>query len=534
MNGIVLTTTDTLEIWLASAPAATQPTFVVTYLDDAHGTYGNAPGVCTGTAHVTAVASPASGRLIITNIHVYNGDTNACRVYVGINASGTVRTCVTRVLQTISSDDLSRPPAYTPNGDMTKAEYDENNDGLIDSAATAAQGAKADTALQAANNLSDVADAAMARTNIGAGTSSLTLGEAETSAYRGDRGKIAYNHSQMTSGNPHGVTKAQVGLGNCDNTSDVNKPVSTAQATAISNEATARSANDTAQTFSNTTVLTNPYTGSTLTPRFVGDFSVNTATGEIWVGVSTTSAAASWERGVQGIYGGTIVTDAHAMTISGFYSALSTASNIPTSAENFLLIYVSSNTGTTSGYLTAVGLTTGKIYSQIKASSAWSSWSTGVTATEIGYLSGLTSSLVTLLASKADLPSVVSWTPVLHFGTTEPTGLTYSSQVGAAYISGSRMELHCSLTVSNIGTGGSGYAYIGGLPYSVSNSMVRASGLVFCNSLSSSTYQAKVCAVSNSNMSPYIMLNTTDHSNILTYSTLSSGSSFQFTIILDK
>lgn len=33
--------------------------------------------------------------------------------------------------------------------------------------------------------------------------------------------------------NPHGVTKAQVGLGNADNTSDVNKPVSTAQQAAI-------------------------------------------------------------------------------------------------------------------------------------------------------------------------------------------------------------------------------------------------------------------------------------------------------------
>jgi hypothetical protein len=30
-----------------------------------------------------------------------------------------------------------------------------------------------------------------------------------------------------------GVTKSNVGLGNCDNTSDVNKPVSTAQQTAI-------------------------------------------------------------------------------------------------------------------------------------------------------------------------------------------------------------------------------------------------------------------------------------------------------------
>jgi len=40
------------------------------------------------------------------------------------------------------------------------------------------------------------------------------------------------NHRERTD-NPHGVTKEQVGLANVDNTSDVNKPVSTAQGTAI-------------------------------------------------------------------------------------------------------------------------------------------------------------------------------------------------------------------------------------------------------------------------------------------------------------
>lgn len=39
-------------------------------------------------------------------------------------------------------------------------------------------------------------------------------------------------HTSNTS-NPHGVTKAQVGLGNVDNTSDANKPISTAAAAAI-------------------------------------------------------------------------------------------------------------------------------------------------------------------------------------------------------------------------------------------------------------------------------------------------------------
>lgn len=39
---------------------------------------------------------------------------------------------------------------------------------------------------------------------------SLALGETSQTAYRGDRGKIAYDHSQAT-GNPHGTTAADVG-----------------------------------------------------------------------------------------------------------------------------------------------------------------------------------------------------------------------------------------------------------------------------------------------------------------------------------
>jgi len=40
---------------------------------------------------------------------------------------------------------------------------------------------------------------------------SLALGETSSTAYRGDRGKTAYDHSQVTSGNPHNVTAAEVG-----------------------------------------------------------------------------------------------------------------------------------------------------------------------------------------------------------------------------------------------------------------------------------------------------------------------------------
>ena len=45
----------------------------------------------------------------------------------------------------------------------------------------------------------------------------LVLGETSSTAYRGDRGKTAYDHSQTTTGNPHNVTKNDVGLGNVTN-----------------------------------------------------------------------------------------------------------------------------------------------------------------------------------------------------------------------------------------------------------------------------------------------------------------------------
>ena len=71
--------------------------------------------------------------------------------------------------------------------------------------------------------------------SLGGGGSGLALGETSSTAYRGDRGKIAYDHSQ-TIGNPHGTTKNDIGLGNVDNTSDLNKPISTATQTALNNK----------------------------------------------------------------------------------------------------------------------------------------------------------------------------------------------------------------------------------------------------------------------------------------------------------
>lgn len=60
----------------------------------------------------------------------------------------------------------------------------------------------------------------------------LQLGETENTAYRGDRGKAAYEHTQSTE-NPHQVTKSQVGLSAVDNTADADKPISKAVQSAL-------------------------------------------------------------------------------------------------------------------------------------------------------------------------------------------------------------------------------------------------------------------------------------------------------------
>lgn len=47
----------------------------------------------------------------------------------------------------------------------------------------------------------------------------LALGETASTAYAGDKGKVAYDHSQVVSGNPHNVGKKDLGLENVENKS---------------------------------------------------------------------------------------------------------------------------------------------------------------------------------------------------------------------------------------------------------------------------------------------------------------------------
>ena len=69
-------------------------------------------------------------------------------------------------------------------------------------------------------------------------SASLALGETSSTAYPGDKGKETtdkVNTHVADLNNPHQVTKEQVGLGNVDNTSDLDKPVSNATQELVDN-----------------------------------------------------------------------------------------------------------------------------------------------------------------------------------------------------------------------------------------------------------------------------------------------------------
>lgn len=64
---------------------------------------------------------------------------------------------------------------------------------------------------------------------------SLAIGTTSSTAFRGDYGQAAYNHSQQTSGNPHNVTKTDVGLGNVPNVTTDNQTPTVSEANTRTN-----------------------------------------------------------------------------------------------------------------------------------------------------------------------------------------------------------------------------------------------------------------------------------------------------------
>lgn len=95
------------------------------------------------------------------------------------------------------------------------------------------------------------------------------------------------NNHIANKSNPHTVTKTQVGLGNVDNTSDADKPVSTAQATAI---ADAKAAGTTAQT------SINSHAGRKDNPHTVTRAQLGLATTDQVVFAKTTAPSGFWKE----------------------------------------------------------------------------------------------------------------------------------------------------------------------------------------------------------------------------------------------
>ena len=111
-------------------------------------------------------------------------------------------------------------------------------------------------------------------------------------------------HTGNTS-NPHSVTKAQVGLGNVDNTSDANKPVSTAQAASIALKA---NASDTVNLTGNQTIAgVKTFTSAPIAPSGTSiggvlhltgsgfpNGVVSASVGSIYIDTAVTNGASSW------------------------------------------------------------------------------------------------------------------------------------------------------------------------------------------------------------------------------------------------
>ena len=135
--------------------------------------------------------------------------------------------------------------------------------------------------LQASDNLASLANTAQARTNLGLGNIDNTSDankpiSAATQTALGGKASASHTHAQyVDSADPRlsdarpasdvsawakaatkpGYTKTDVGLGNVDNTSDANKPVSTATQTALNTKQDTLVSGTSIKTINNTSLL---------------------------------------------------------------------------------------------------------------------------------------------------------------------------------------------------------------------------------------------------------------------------------------
>ena len=224
---------------------------------------------------------------------------------------------------------------------------------------------------------------------------SLALGETSSTAYRGDRGKTAYDHSQLTSGNPHHVTKSDVGLGNVDNVSDADKPVSTATAAAIA------------------------------------------AHSDLTTGMHGLPALDHFVYGATS-YGGTIVDNLNTLSRTMPFTCYGTAVGVPSSDYSWFGWHINSNAGTTAAkqiawaYNSSIAI----CYERVKTTSSWGAWTRSGSPAVINS----TATDYTFLASDANSCHVIN--------TSSSTTRTVPSDSTAPNI-----LIGDSIEVINVGTG---------------------------------------------------------------------------------
>jgi hypothetical protein len=244
------TTTRGLKAVLAGAVAATQPDIAVGFADKGTAyVQGSHLIAANGTTPVTICAAPAAS--VVRNIDflsVRNRDTAQVVITISIDDNGTLFNLIAATLETGELLGYTHSSGWyvcTADGSKKSGAVQDLSGYQLKSEKDASGGYLGLTAF--ALNLKNAAGDVTSFLQSQATTARMWLmpDKAGTVAMTSDvitdhtgLSNIGTNtHAQIdthiaNTANPHAVTKAQVGLGSADNTSDANKPVSTAQAAA--------------------------------------------------------------------------------------------------------------------------------------------------------------------------------------------------------------------------------------------------------------------------------------------------------------
>lgn len=401
MPSLVLTSSDFLELYLSGAITTSNPTFVASWIDKDTDTPGGFSGTLNGTSHVVVVPSPVSGTRLVLRLDVFNGDT------------APVTISLSKVSSSVSCKFASHYLSAGQSGCLLEVEANY---------ATEAQGAKADTALQPTGN-----------------------------------------GSQLT-----GLTKGQVGLGNVDNTSDANKPVSTAQAAAIAlkqDASTALALGETSGT---------AYRGDR--GKIAYDFSQAT-TGITAGSYGGASSVATFTVDAQGRQ--TAAASVSIQIAQSQVTDLGTALSAKAPVDNPTF-----TTGITTPAANITGLTASRALVSDASKNVTAS---AVTSTELGYVHGVTSAIQTQIDDKATAIAAETiraqaaeaaradeetgtWTPTLWSQGHDVTGVTYSSGPGRYTRHGHVVTVWADIQMTSSGTGGdTGVVRLSGLPFAAAS-----------------------------------------------------------------